>query len=150
MFPEVRMEDPVYVFVDEDGEPGVYGYSNTEEVTLSVFGDFWPARRNHQGEGKEIRALRREELKELLRGGSTRLAHTPMGRTIRSARRVASRFLRHKTAIRSRRPSTLVPIRAGCVRSRTRGEVGMPRNTLSLVIAVLVIILLIVLILQFV
>jgi hypothetical protein len=85
-----------------------------------------------------------------LRGGSTRLAHTPMGRTIRSARRVASRFLRHKTAIRSRRPSTLVPIRAGCVRSRTRGEVGMPRNTLSLVIAVLVIILLIVLILQFV
>jgi hypothetical protein len=50
----------------------------------------------------------------------------------------------------SRRPSTLVPIRAGCVRSRTRGEVGMPRNTLSLVIAVLVIILLIVLILQFV
>jgi hypothetical protein len=68
MFPEISMEDPIYVLVDEDGEPYTWGITSEEELNLSVYADFFHACHDHMAEGKEIRALRREELQELLRG----------------------------------------------------------------------------------
>jgi hypothetical protein len=58
--------DPVYVFVDDEGEPAVWGEG--EEVNLSVFGDFWKARREPGGRTRTIRALARNDLAEVLRG----------------------------------------------------------------------------------
>jgi len=68
MFPKISMEDPIYVLVDEDGDPYTWEITSEEEVKLSVYADFFQARHDHKAEGKEIRALRREELQELLRG----------------------------------------------------------------------------------
>ncbi len=62
----VTMAEVLYVPVSEQGEPHRWGPA--EEVTVSVWGDYWRARRDVQSEGRAIRALSTEELRGLLEG----------------------------------------------------------------------------------
>jgi hypothetical protein len=41
MFPEISMEDPIYVLVYEGGEPYTWGITSEDEVNLSVYADFF-------------------------------------------------------------------------------------------------------------
>ncbi len=62
----VTMAEVLYVPVDDQGEP--YRWGTAEEVTVSVWGDFWRARRDVQSEGRAIRAVSAEELRDTLEG----------------------------------------------------------------------------------
>ena len=62
----ITMADVLYVPVDDQGEPS--RWAPEDEVTVSVFGDFWRARRSPEGKSRSIRALALEDLQELLRG----------------------------------------------------------------------------------
>ncbi len=62
----VTMAEVLYVPINEQGEP--YRWGTAEEVTVSVWGDFWRARRNVQSKGRAIRAVSAEELRGLLGG----------------------------------------------------------------------------------
>jgi hypothetical protein len=63
----VTMADVVYIVVDSAGEPYVWGEPG--EANIEVFGDFWRAWHSPGAKpGKEIRALRVEDLKEQLQG----------------------------------------------------------------------------------
>ena len=62
----ITMADVLYVPVDDQGEPSRWGPE--DEVTVSVFGDFWRARRSPEAKRRSIRALALEDLQELLRG----------------------------------------------------------------------------------
>jgi hypothetical protein len=75
MFPKISMEDPIYVLVYEGGEPYTWEIASEEEVKLSVYADFFQARNDYMAEGKELRALRREELQKLLRGAWDDVTH---------------------------------------------------------------------------
>jgi hypothetical protein len=78
MVETVTMADVLYVPVDDQGEPYRYGPEN--EVTISVFGDFWRTRRSVESKGKAIWALALEDLQELLRGqwsDVTEIAYRP-------------------------------------------------------------------------
>lgn len=69
----VSMSGVVYVFVDDAGEPNVWGPAG--EANVSVFGDFWRARRDPGAKTFHIRALSQEDLKELLRGRWEHITH---------------------------------------------------------------------------
>jgi hypothetical protein len=78
MVETVTMADVLYVPVDDQGEPYRWGPEN--EVTISVFGDFWRTRHSVESKGKTIRALALEDLQELLRGqwsDVTEIAYRP-------------------------------------------------------------------------
>jgi|SRR5215212_144167 len=62
----VTMADVLYVPVDEQGEPS--RWSPEDEVNVSVFGDFWRARRSPEAKRRSIRAHSLEDLQDLLRG----------------------------------------------------------------------------------
>jgi hypothetical protein len=66
MVETITMADVLYVPVDDQGEPSRWGPEN--EVTVSVFGDFWRCWRSVESKGRAIRALSLEDLQELLRG----------------------------------------------------------------------------------
>ena len=65
--------EPLYLFVREDGSPAVYG--SADEVNLSVFGDFWRARRDPGAKTLRIMAVTQEDLRELLRGPWSDITH---------------------------------------------------------------------------
>jgi hypothetical protein len=69
----VTMADVLYVPVNEQGEP--YRWGTEEEVTVSVFGDFWRARRDSQSKDRAIRALAPEELRGVLDGRWSDMTH---------------------------------------------------------------------------
>ena len=74
----VTMADILYVPVDDEGEP--YRWGQDDEYIISVFGDFWRARRSPESKGKQIRALAPEDLQELLRdrwGDVTHISYHP-------------------------------------------------------------------------
>jgi hypothetical protein len=76
----ITMAEVLYVPVDDQGEPYRWGPEN--EVTVSVFGDFWRAWRSVESKGKAIRALALEDLQDLLRGqwsDVTEIAYHPIG-----------------------------------------------------------------------
>lgn len=78
----VTMAEVLYVPVDEHGEPHRWG--TAEEVTVSVWGDFWRARRDVQSEGRAIRAVSAEELRGAPRrpvGDVTHLSYHPSAAT---------------------------------------------------------------------
>jgi hypothetical protein len=60
----------LYVPVDDQGEPPRFAWDpeDPNQVSISVFGDFWSARRSPEGKGRAIRALALDDLQELLRG----------------------------------------------------------------------------------
>ena len=62
----ITMAEVLYVPIDERGEP--HRWETAEEVTVTVFGDFWRARRDVQSKGRAIRAVSAEELRGLLEG----------------------------------------------------------------------------------
>jgi hypothetical protein len=65
----ITMAEVLYVPVDDQGEPPRFAWDpEGDEVTVSVFGDFWRAWRSPQGKGRAIRALAPEDLQDLLRG----------------------------------------------------------------------------------
>jgi hypothetical protein len=78
MVETITMAEVLYVPVDDHGEPSRWGPE--DEVTVSVFGDFWRARHSPEGTGRSIRALALEDLQELLRGqwsDMTEIAYHP-------------------------------------------------------------------------
>jgi hypothetical protein len=78
MVETITMADVLYVPVDDQGEPYRWGPEN--EVTVSVFGDFWRARQSVESKGKAIRALGLQDLQELLRdrwSDVTEIAYRP-------------------------------------------------------------------------
>ena len=71
---QVTMGDEVYVLVQDDGEPSVWEHG--EDVkSIRVFDDFWRARRDVWAKGRQIRALTRHDLEELLRGRWSHITH---------------------------------------------------------------------------
>jgi hypothetical protein len=75
---QITMADVLYVPVDDEGEP--YRWGPEDEVTITVFGDFWRARNSPQSEGKQIRALAPEDLQELLRRRWSDVTHLAYNR----------------------------------------------------------------------
>ena len=65
----ITMAEVLYVPVDDQGEPVRFAWDPEDEIgtTVSVFGDFWRARRSVEGKGA-IQALALDDLQELLRG----------------------------------------------------------------------------------
>ena len=62
----ITLPETVAVLVDDDGKPRMWGEEG--ERTLSVYGDYWRARRDPGSESLKIKELSREELTDLLRG----------------------------------------------------------------------------------
>ena len=68
------MAEVVYVLVDADGEPHLWGPEG--EANIEVYGDFWRAwRAPGAKKGKEIRALSLEDLKSQLQGRWSHVTH---------------------------------------------------------------------------
>jgi hypothetical protein len=70
MVETMTMAEVLYVPVDDQGEPPRFAWDPQDGLgtTVSVFGDFWRARRSVEGRGRAIRALALDDLQELLRG----------------------------------------------------------------------------------
>ena len=70
---EMGEHEPLYVFVKPDGAPSVWGHH--DEVNMTVFGDFWRAKRDPGSKTNEIRALTQDDLRTLLRGRWSHVTH---------------------------------------------------------------------------
>jgi len=78
----ITMADVLYVPVDDQGEPSRFAWDpeDGDMVSVTVFGDFWRARRSVEGKDRAIRVLALEDLQEPLRGqwsDVTHVAYTP-------------------------------------------------------------------------
>ncbi len=70
---DVSAVEVFYVPVDDRGEPHRWGMEG--EATISAFGDFWIAHRDPQSRSRALRALSREDLRELLAGRWSDVTH---------------------------------------------------------------------------
>ena len=87
----ITMAEVLYVTVDDQGEPSRFEWDPEEGdmVSVTVFGNFWHARRSVEGKDRAIRVLALEDLQELMRGqwsDVTHIAYTPGGHSYLKSR----------------------------------------------------------------